>query len=139
MLYLMSTTIIPADAAGTWEVTPVTLGAAQELVRLHEYTSAVGHASTAEAMTELLEQPVAMNRLTVRPQQGDYFLCFKLDKRPPEGAILDRAQLQELGFGWALMTYTEAVDPTPIDRARIGSWEKFHETIRWKTPPSSVS
>ena len=137
MLYLMSTTIVPADAAGTWEMTPITLGAAQELVCLHEHTSAVGHASTAEAMTELLGQPVAMNRLTVRPQEGDYFLCFKLNQRPPEGAILDRAQLEELGFGWALMAYVQAADPTPVDRIRIGSWENFHESIRWGAAPTA--
>lgn len=129
MLYLMSTTIIPATAAGVWEISPITLGAAQELVRLHEYISAVGHQSTAQFMTELLGQPVAMNRLTVRPQQGDYLLCFKLDRRPPEGAILERAQLLELGFSWAVMAYTEARSASPTQRYRIGSWERFHEHI----------
>lgn len=138
MLYLMSTTIIPAEAAGVWEVTPVTLGAAQELVRLHEYTSAVGHASTAEAMAELLQQPVAMNRITVHPQQGDYFLCFKLLRRPPEGAILGRAQLEELGFGWVVMSYTEARETTPVSRYRIGSWEGFASHIQWEQPPAAV-
>jgi hypothetical protein len=138
MLYLMSTTVVPAESAGTWEITPVTLGAAQELVRLHEYTSAVGHASTAEAMAELLGQPVTMNRITVQPQQGDYFLCFKLLRRPPEGAILDRAQLEELGYGWAVMAYTEARSSTPVARYRIGSWEGFASHIQWEQPPAAV-
>lgn len=129
MLYLMSTTVIPATAAGVWEISPITLGAAQELVRLHEYTSAVGHQSTAEVMTELLGQPVAMNRLAVQPAEGDYFLCFKLNTRPPEGAVLTRPQLEELGYGWAVMAYTEARESRPVSRYRIGSWERFHEHI----------
>lgn len=69
------------------------------------YTSAVGHDATAQIMTELLGQPVAANRITVEPVPGDVFYCFKLDRRPPEGAILDRAQLEELGFSWAVMRY----------------------------------
>ena len=121
MLYVMSTTIIPADAAGTWEISPVTLGAAQELVRLHEYTSAVGHDSTAQFMAELLEQPIAMNRIAVVPKQGDYFLCFKLNRRPPEGAILTREQLEELGYGWAVMAYTEARPSGPVSIYQIGT------------------
>lgn len=137
MLYLMSTTVIPSGANGTWEVTPLTLGAAQELVRMHHFTSAVGHQSTADAMTELLGQPVPMNRLSVQPEVGDYFLCFKLDQRPPEGAILDRAQLEELGYGWCVMHYAEAQDPKPVDRYRIGSWEDFAKYIRWDKAPSS--
>ena len=115
MLYLMSTTIIPAEAAGIWRVTSLSLEEARQLV--HDefdglpgagptYVSAVGHASTAEAMAELLAPaPVPMNRITVSPIPGDQFLCFKLKQRPPEGAILDRAQLEELGYGWALMEY----------------------------------
>jgi hypothetical protein len=128
-LYLMSTTVIPADAAGTWELSCVTLDAARELVRLHDYTSAVGHQSTAEVMEALLGQPVTMNRLAVQPKQGDFFLCFKPNQRPPEGAILNKAQLEELGYGWAVMHYAEARSSSPVDRYRIGSWERFVEHI----------
>lgn len=115
MLYLMSTTVIPAEAEGIWRITSLGLEDAVQLV--HDemncvpgggpaYTSAVGHESTAEAMAELLAPaPVAANRITVRPRPGDQFLCFRLNRRPPEGAILNRAQLEELGYGWALMEY----------------------------------
>jgi hypothetical protein len=68
-------------------------------------TSAVGHAATAEAMTTLLGLEIQANRITVRPRKGDTFLCFKLKQRPPEGAILDLAQLEALGFEWVFMEY----------------------------------
>jgi hypothetical protein len=115
MVYLMSTTVIPSGANGDWSVTPVTLGCAQDIVRKHEYISAVGHASTAEVMTELLKQPVEPNRLTLAPEEGDHFLCFKLLKRPPEGAILDRATLEAIGFEWVVMTYLEVGFTRPLD------------------------
>ncbi len=107
-VYLMSTTVIPASAYGVWLMEPVTLAAVQ--LEMHPeggkgYISAVGHDSTAQIMSELTGQPVTANRITVEPKSGDIFLCFKLDRRPPEGVILDRAQLEELGYSWARMTY----------------------------------
>lgn len=136
MLYLMSTTVIPAEAAGTWALTPVTLGAARDLVRRHEFTSAVGHASTAEVMAELLGQPVEASRLTVVAKPGDHFLCFRLKQRPPEGAILSRGQLEALGFDWCVMHYVEAIEQKPLDGYRIGSWDDFPSYIRWSQPPA---
>jgi hypothetical protein len=137
MLYLMSTTVIPSGANGVWEVTPITLGCAQDLVSRHKFTSAVGHESTAEVMSELLAQPVPMNRLSVQPAEGDHFLCFKLNRRPPEGAILDRTTLEAIGFEWCVMAYTEVAPSTPADRYRIGSWDDFADSIRWSQPPSA--
>jgi hypothetical protein len=115
MLYLMSTTVIPAGANGDWNITPITLGCAQDIVRKHHYTSAVGHASTAEAMAELLEQKCEAARITVTPVEGDYFLCFRLLKRPPEGAILDKQALHDIGFEWVLMTFLEEGFTRPLD------------------------
>ena len=108
MLYLMSTTLIPSGCDGTWKVRTVELQEATSFLQGAEFTSAVGHTSTAEAMTELLGTEVPMNRLTVLPEAGDKFLCFKLNRRPPEGAILNRAQLDQLGFSWCVMHYVSA-------------------------------
>ena len=102
--YLMSTTIIPAGATGMWMVEALTPGWAATIAS-QGFISAVGHESTASIMAELLGVPVQANRITVQPEPGDRFLCFKLDQRPPEGAILDREQLQELGASWVLMQY----------------------------------
>ena len=107
--YLMSTTVVPANAFGAWRMDPIALEQLQVLLHSEGptsgYISAVGHESTAAIMTELLGLPVAANRITVEPVKGDIFYCFKLDRRPPEGAILDRAQLEELGYSWARMHY----------------------------------
>jgi len=112
MLYLMSTTIVPAGAEGLWRVKAVSL---EEARLIHESgvwhgdcISAIGHESTAEVMSELLASPIEANRLNVTPSVGDQFLCFKLKQRPPEGAILDRAQLEELGYEWVSMRYIDA-------------------------------
>ena len=112
MLYLMSTTIVPAGAEGLWRVKSCTLERARIIYESGAWhgdvTSAIGHASTAQVMSELLGHRVEANRLNVRPSVGDKFLCFKLKQRPPEGVILDRAQLEELGYEWVVMSYIDA-------------------------------
>ena len=105
MLYLMSTTVIPHGADGVWPIATISTGQAIELVESMIHTSAVGHESSAEAMSAALGAPVAANRITVFPAPGDRFLCMRLHRRPPEGVILDRAALDQIGFSWALMTY----------------------------------
>jgi len=105
MLYLMSTTVIPHGADGTWEMKTLNIGDAVKLATENEFTSAVGHESSAEAMSVALGLQVQANRLTVSPQPGDAFLCLRLFSRAPEGVILNRAQLEAIGFGWALMSY----------------------------------
>lgn len=105
MLYLMSTTVIPHGADGAWRMTTVTPESAADLAQSTPWTSAVGHASSADAMTAALGVPVPANRLTVAPEPGDTFLCLRLHSRPPEGVVLTVAQLEAVGFSWALLEY----------------------------------
>ena len=104
-LYLCSTTVVPAGAYGTWKVEPTSLQEARLMAAGESWVSAVGHESTAEVMSALLQAEVPANRFTIKPEAGDRFLCFKLDSRPPEGAILDRQTLESLGYSFVLMTY----------------------------------
>lgn len=107
--YLMSTTVIPSGCDGTWEFRSIPNEEAKSFFfSAEEVISAIGHASTAEAMSSALGAEVKMNRITVQPQPGDYFLCFRLNSRPPEGAILDLETLNQIGFGWAIMHYKSA-------------------------------
>jgi hypothetical protein len=56
-------------------------------------------------MSSLLETDVQMNRIKVRPEPGDQFLCFRLLQRAPEGVILNREEIEAIGHEWALMRY----------------------------------
>jgi len=109
----MSTTIIPGGAWGRWEMDQVpSTSFAQLLVDgtpsdmyQHGWISAVGHESTAAVLSEILGVEIPHNRITVSPVPGDRFLCFRLLQRPPEGAILDRRTLEDIGYEFALMRY----------------------------------
>ena len=105
VIYLMNTTVIPQGAYGAWEIAPVSLPEVQALVQQEVFISAVGHQSTAEVISSLLGQDIQPNRIQVRPDRGDRFLCFRLLARAPEGAVLDREQIEEIGHEWCVMHY----------------------------------
>jgi hypothetical protein len=89
---------------GEYEFRPVTLAEARQIIReADNLTSAIGHESTAMLLTELLGRPVAANRIEYRQQPGDAALVFKLKSRPPEGAVLDRDQLEKIGYEFGLI------------------------------------
>jgi hypothetical protein len=100
--YLLNSSVIPSGCHGTWKVSPVTLEEAQKM----QFISAIGHESTAELLSTLLNTTVPVNRINVDPQPGDNLLCFKLKKRAPEGVILDVQQLEEIGYEFMLLNYS---------------------------------
>lgn len=61
-------------------------------------------------MTELLGESVEVNRIDFRAEPGDACLIMKLRGRIPEGATLDRQQLQAVGYDFALMEFALAID-----------------------------
>ncbi len=94
---------------GTFIFQPLSLDEARAMVREFKQTgktiqSAIGHQSTAELLTTLLEFPVAVSRMTYAQRRGDAALVFKLKVRPPEGKVLTRAELEEIGYEFGLLT-----------------------------------
>ena len=104
MIYLLNTTVIPNEAYGIWDCKEISQSEA-EWYASKTFTSAVGHESTAEIMSTILRVTVPVNRISVAPNEGDQLLCFKLNQRAPEGVILSKEQIEELGYHWVLMTY----------------------------------
>lgn len=60
--------------------------------------SALGHEGAAQAFRGLIGAEVPMSRLEVTFKAGDTAFCIKLNRRPPEGAILTREQMEEIGY-----------------------------------------
>lgn len=104
-LGLLNTSII--TMYGSFRYEPISLEQAKELVHSNEIDSAVGHTSTAQVMSELLGIEVAVNRQTFQQQLGQQALVFKMNGRPPEGVILSRDEIEEMGYSWGLLTRYE--------------------------------
>lgn len=69
--------------------------------------SAIGHQATAELLSEVLDFDVQVSRLEFKQEVGEVALIFKLKHRPPEGKILSRADIEEVGYEFGLLTRIE--------------------------------
>ena len=88
---------------GTYEYAPIELEEAQELLQENEFESAIGHQSTAEILSELLQIKVEVNRTEYRQSVDDIALIFKLRSRPPEGKILTSEEIEEIGYDFGIL------------------------------------
>jgi hypothetical protein len=66
--------------------------------------SAVGHESTAQILTSLLEVEVPMNRIQFVQEVGQDAIVFKLKGRPPEGRILSAEEIEKIGYEFGLLS-----------------------------------
>jgi hypothetical protein len=88
---------------GSYEYSPISLNDAKNLVTANAFQSAIGHQSTAEVLTELLEVKVVANRLEFFQTVDDIALIFKLRSRPPEGKILTSEEIEEIGYDFGIL------------------------------------
>lgn len=73
------------------------------VVRIPDFQSAIGHQATAEILTELLGAPVLVNRIQYVQGIDDTAIVFKLKARAPEGKILNRAEVEEIGYEFGIL------------------------------------
>lgn len=104
-LGILNTSILTED--GVYTLTTISLADAKGLVEKNPLDSAIGHTSTAEIMTELLGIEIPVNRQNFRQEVGQQALIFKLNSRPPEGKILTRDEIEEIGYKFQLLTRLE--------------------------------
>ncbi len=98
---LLNTSIL--TAYGTFDFQPVSLQEAKDLVKNSAVLSAIGHAATAEILSELLEIEVKANRIEFAQSVGEIALIFKLKTRITEGKVLNRAEIEEIGYEFGIL------------------------------------
>lgn len=90
-------------AYGTFSFQPISLAEAKNLVRNSQIVSAIGHAATAEILSDLLEIEVATNRIDFFQSLDDTALIFKLKTRITEGKVLNRVEIEEIGYEFGIL------------------------------------
>jgi phosphohistidine phosphatase SixA len=100
-VYVSATAILPNE--GYFFAEQISLAEAKALANKNKFVSCVGHESSAQVLTELLEVNVPMNRLSISLEPGDTMIVFKLNSRPAEGSILNRQQLEKIGFSFMII------------------------------------
>jgi len=61
-----------------------------------EFTSAIGHESTAKLLSKILGVEVPVNRVKIILNENDSLIVFQLTERLPEGKILSDEEIGQL-------------------------------------------
>ena len=102
---ILNTTIVTTD--GLYRITPITLEVARVLLNRAPMLSAIGHQSTADILTELLGLDVPVNRINFAQEVNQIAIVFKLKSIAPEGVILTKEEIENIGYEFKLMTREE--------------------------------
>jgi hypothetical protein len=104
----LNTTIV--TTIGDFSCREASLASVQALLLQNPDTprlSAVGHESTAQIVSSLLGETVAVNRIQYVQEVGDHAICFKLNGRAPEGVILSAEEIEKIGYSFLYLTRTK--------------------------------
>ena len=102
-LTILNTSIL--TAFGDFSYRQIALDEAKAIVA-GGFESAVGHSSTANVISTLLDIDCPENRQQYAQGVGDTALVFKLKGRAPEGVILTTEEIEAMGYEWGLLTRT---------------------------------
>ena len=94
--------MLRADTA-TIAVQVVPIDLVRELLASREFINAVGHQSTAELLSQLLDMPIEMNRIEIKLERGDELIVFQLMVRLPEGKVYTKEELLTIPFKFYLV------------------------------------
>lgn len=96
MLYVLNSPIL--TTYGRYDFRgPISVAEAKAMLQV-EFTSAIGHAGTAELLAVLLERKIAVNRVRIEMQPEDKALIFRLLTRVEEGRVFSREEVEQLPF-----------------------------------------
>ncbi|NPA44867.1 MAG: YddF family protein [Chlorobi bacterium] len=102
-LYITNSSILTNPGEYSYKI--IDINEAKKLVeKKGNFISAIGHVSTANILTSLLNIKIPYNRISIQLNAGDQCLVFKLKERLEEGKIYKENELEKIGFEIGLLT-----------------------------------
>jgi len=84
-----------------------------------ERLSAIEHSATADILTELLGEKIAVNQIEYKQEERDVAIVFKLKAQAPEGVILSREEIEAIGYEFKILQMLAPEDAEQLIRARV--------------------
>lgn len=98
---LLNAAVLTAN--GTFRLSNIALEDVKNMLTEENIMSAIGHNATADIMSELVGIAIPTNRIQAKQEAGQRAIIFKLLKRPEEGKILNREEIEEIGYEFLLL------------------------------------
>ncbi|MDF2614539.1 MAG: hypothetical protein K0S71_2325 [Clostridia bacterium] len=96
-----------ATTNGVYSIKDIDFETAKKYIYEYGFISAIGHDATAEIMSEIVGITIPRNRIQFYQQIGQLAIVFKLNERPPEGIVLDRKEIERIGYCFKIMERLE--------------------------------
>lgn len=93
-----------ATATGNYTLKDITLNEAKELLKGNTVDSYIRHESTLNILAALLGTEIPQGTGQFTQKTGTSTLVFKLNGRAPEGAVLTRNEIENMGYKFQLLT-----------------------------------
>lgn len=96
-----------ATTNGVYSISDIDVKTAKDYIAQNGFISAIGHEATAQVLSEILGFHIPMNRIQFHQQIGQKAIALKLNQRPPEGQILNKEEVEKVGFSLKLIQRLE--------------------------------
>ena len=88
---------------GVYRVADISIEDVRLMIKDKMTESAIGHQPIADILTTLLDHEVEMNRTSPHQRVNQIFIAVKLNTRVAEGVILNKADIDRIGYGFRLI------------------------------------
>jgi hypothetical protein len=123
MLYVLNSSTLPLEPGREYLIKAKQLSVeeAKKILQSEAFVSAVGHQSTAEALTNVFGVEIKFNRIQIQLKPGDKLISIILKKRLEEGKVIKTVEeLNEIGYDiWYFEVYENKIDVKKVDEHTI--------------------
>jgi hypothetical protein len=100
-VYILNAPIL--TSYGKFVYRKISVDKTRQILSSSEFTSAIGHETTAKFLTQLLGIDIPFNRIQIKMRKGDKAIVFKLIDRLPEGKVLSETELKNIKYEIGLL------------------------------------
>jgi len=88
--------MLPETADVALRIREAKIDEIKNLLKNTQFTSAVGHSSTADLLSKMVQVEIPVNRINLKLAESDMLIVFQVLVRLEEGRVLSEAELSQL-------------------------------------------